>query len=215
MDTRKKDASAAPPSTDASNAAVVDGPKARRPRKRRRRAMVTIVIATILLALVVAASSRRGANDTPTSMVRLARGGGAVGSQMTSFRLRDVSGGSVSIPVGGTPGVVMFSASSCTSCIPSMRALSALKTRFGPRLDATMVSIERGDTVKYLREWAALIGRVPFPLTIDTTQQLAPAFKVEYMGVMVIYNAHGRIVDRLDDPDLQALESGARRAGVS
>lgn len=198
--------------------ATLGRPSGGRSRKLGPMAGAATVVVVALVALAAIAANRSGsggASAVRTESVRISPGGGRVGSQMTSFSLRSISGQHVSVPSAGTPGAIIFSASSCTSCIPTMRALSTLKARLGPHMNVVMISIERGDTAKYLRQWEALIGHVPFPLTIDTTQQLVSAYKVEYTGVTILYNARGRIVDRADEPSMGELEGGLRKAGLA
>jgi peroxiredoxin len=133
---------------------------------------------------------------------------------VTPFTLTSLSGRSVSVPAG-RPGVLFFSVSACSSCIPSARALSSLKSQLGERIDALMVDIDPGDSPQDLRAWGRAVGHLSYPLAIDATGQLALAYQVQELGTTVIYDAQGRIVSRSVDPGISALKQGLRRAGIS
>jgi hypothetical protein len=133
---------------------------------------------------------------------------------VTPFVLTTLAGGSVSVP-DGRPGVLFFSVSACSSCIPSARALSSVKARLGPRIEAVMVDIDSGDSPRDLRAWGRAVGHPTFRMAIDTSGKLAIAYQVQSLGMTVIYDAQGRVVARSTDPSRAEIEQGLRKAGVA
>jgi hypothetical protein len=139
---------------------------------------VAVVVAVALIALVVVSASRSrsgSASGSHAALVSAAPGGGSVGRRVTPFRLVSLGGQSVALPTVGRPGVLFFSESSCSSCIPSAQALSSVKARLGSRVDAVMVDLDPGDSRAYLAAWGRAVGNPSYPLAIDTTGQLASA----------------------------------------
>ncbi len=195
---------------------------ARAAGSRRRVSWLSVGVAAVALAaltaLVVVAATRsksNGAASSGSAAVATPSGGGAVGGRVASLKLASIDGQRVSVPKAGRPGALFFAVSSCGSCVPSARALSALNSRLGSRVDVTMVDLDPSDPPKYLQAWGNLVGNPSYPLTIDTTGHAVNAYRIQALGTTVIYDARGQIVDRLIEPDMGQLEAGFSKAGVS
>ncbi|HLH64865.1 MAG TPA: hypothetical protein VKV27_04140 [Solirubrobacteraceae bacterium] len=166
--------------------------------------MAPIALASLALAVVVATRAIPGAPAGPAG----------VGSRVIPFKLRELGGRWVSVPVAGRPGVILFAQSTCVSCIPAAKALSAVKARLGSRLDAVMVDVDSREPPSALRGWAMVVGDPSYPLAIDTSGRLAAAYAIEGLGTMIIYNGRGRIVLRATDPSIGQIEQGLRAADM-
>jgi peroxiredoxin len=188
-------------------------------RQRRRAlwiALVSGLIAAIVLLVVLAAHHSRAVRSAASA--RAASGavssGGDVGGRVASLRLTSIEGRAVSLPAG-RPGALFFTTSDCTSCIASARALGTIKTRFGARANAVYISIDSQDSPSALAARRDSIGDPPYPFAVDTSGKLATQYRVQALGTTVIYDARGRIVDRLVEPTLSELADGFRKAGLT
>lgn len=166
--------------------------------------MAAIAVAFLVVVVVVATRAIPGAPSGPAG----------VGSRVIPFRLRALGGRWVSVPRAGRPGVILFAQSTCVSCIPAAKALSAVKARLGSRLDAVMVDVDSRELPSALRGWATVVGHPSYPLAVDTSGRLAAAYAIEGLGTTIIYNWRGRIVQRSTDPSIGEIEHGLRTAGM-
>lgn len=176
------------------------------------------IVLAALVALVVLAGGRSNPQRGPSAAATrgaaapaASSGSGVVGP----IRLASIDGKPVSLPAGGRPGALFFSVSSCLSCIPAAQALATIKQKFGKRLDAVFISLDPQDPAGQLRARRDSIGNPPYPFAIDTTGSLVNQYQVQALGTTIIYDARGRIVDRLVEPGLSDLEAGFRKAGLS
>jgi len=71
------------------------------------------------------------------------------------------------------------------------------------------------DSPDFLRQRRDSVGDPPYPFAIDTSGSLATQYQIQSLGTVVIYDARGRVVDRLIEPTLGELAGGFRRAGVA
>lgn len=168
-----------------------------------------------IVVLVAIASTHKGSSSsTRPGAVSAAHGtSGQRGELMPSFTIASLDGDSVQVP-SGRPGAVFFTTATCESCIPSSRALGALKRRFGARADVLWVSINPSDTVSRVRTFQRAIGREPYRVALDTSGALARTFRVTALGTAVVYDTDGRVVFRGDEPQLPALRSAFTKAGL-
>jgi cytochrome oxidase Cu insertion factor (SCO1/SenC/PrrC family) len=188
-------------------------------RPARRMSWLTIglagTVAAALVALVVVSATRSTSKSAPsgTAPANVATSGGS--GRVAPLTLTTIEGRSVSVP-GPRPGALFFSVSGCTSCIPSAQALSTLmKTGLGSRVSAVFISMEPQDSPQAMRLLRDTIGDPPYPFAIDTTGTLASQYRIQALGTVVLYDARGRIVDRVVDPSLGQLAEGFRKAGVT
>lgn len=178
----------------------------------------TAALVVIFAALVVVSATRSGSGSGGAGAPASAgapTGGGNPGGLVSPLTLTSLDGRSVSIPSTGRPGALFFTVSSCSSCIPSAQALSTLKSQLGTRADVLMVDLDPQDSSQNLRAWGDAVGNPSYPLAIDTTGNLVNQYQVQALGTTVIYDAKGRIVDRLIEPGMGELAGAFRKAGVA
>lgn len=132
---------------------------------------------------------------------------------MTPFALETLDGDRVRVPAG-RPGAVLFTVSSCLSCIPPAQALADAKRRLS-NIDVLLVSMDPNDSPDALRDQRGLIGDPPYPSAIDSTGTLATRYQVTALATTVIYDANGRIVERVIEPNADQLDDAFRKAGAS
>jgi thiol-disulfide isomerase/thioredoxin len=167
--------------------------------QRRFPAAAVAVAAAVLLggcaapqavpaARVAAASPRTGQEASP------AGGHGSVG---LAFRLRDVSGGIVTLPAG-RPALLLFGAASgCVSCAASEQMLAQVYPRLGRRVLFVTVDVMPGDTPAEVRAVAQAL-HAPWPHVLAQGTDLLARFHITALDTMVVLNARGRVVARAD-----------------
>lgn len=172
------------------------------------------VVLAALVALVVLAGGRSSSPRGASTGVGTAPASSPEADMVAPIRLASLDGPPVSLPAG-RPGALFFSVSGCLSCIPAAQALATLKKKFGRRADAAFISLDPADSPGRLRARRDSIGDPPYPFAIDTTGSLVNRYQIQALGTTIIYDARGRIVDRLVEPGLSDLKAGFRKAGLS
>lgn len=178
---------------------------------RRPELALAVVLFASAVALIAFSTSLVGAGADRS---RAVAGATTAGGRIIPFRVRNLAGRMISVPARGRPGVLLFAASSCASCLPAARALSAVKAKLGSRIDALMVDVDAREAPSYLRGWASVV-HPSYPLTIDKSGRLGYAYRITGLGTTIVYNARGRILARATDPTERQLEAALREAGVS
>jgi thiol-disulfide isomerase/thioredoxin len=174
------------------------------PSAQLRRAMLALVVGVALAALLAIHFGLGGSSERA----------GWGSERIVPFRVRTLAGRMISVPAAGRPGVLLFAASTCASCLPAARALSAVKAKLGSRIDALMVDVDAREAPSYLRAWASVV-HPSYPVAVAGNGRLALAYKIEGLGMTIVYNARGRILARATDPTERQLEAALRQAGVS
>ncbi len=92
--------------------------------------------------------------------------------------------------------MLVFTASNCSPCIVQAPGLLAEMRKFGSRAEILTVSIDPGDSSSALRDaFKPAIGSARnYPLAVDRSGQLAPAFGVTATGTEIVYDRAGREV---------------------
>lgn len=164
----------------------------------------------LLLAAVVIAGSGGSSTGTPP-----AADDAAVSAEtMPAVSLTTLEGKPVELP-SGRPGALFFTVSSCLSCIPSAQALGELDATLGRQADIVWVGIDPNDPPSAVRERRRSMGNPAYPFAIDTSGTLAGRYGVTALGTTVVFDANGRIVERLIEPGRGQLEAAFRKAGLS
>jgi hypothetical protein len=163
----------------------------------------------VLIVLAVAHSSSKGA-----ARVAATASGGPTAGEIAPIALTSVDGSPVRLPVA-RPGALLFAASGCSSCAPSAAALGKLKEQLRTRIDAAFISVEPADPPAAVKALRHVVGDPPYPFAVDTGGTLAQQYQVSALGTAIVYDAHGRAVARLIDPDIGQLEAAFRRVGVT
>lgn len=194
-------------------------PEATTARRPWRWGIGAIVVAS-LVALVVVATQRTSSTGTPLSS-QPAGGETGDGAQASSksarrFSLVDVDGRNVTRPTGRKPGVLVFTASYCSPCIEQAPSLVAEMRKFGSRAEILTLSIDPGDSSSALRDaFKPAIGNArDYPLAVDKSGQLAPAFGVQALGTEIVYDRAGREVWRGTLSPASEIAAALRKAGA-
>lgn len=187
--------------------------------RRHRGACRALLLRARLAALMLASAGGAAlASLLAFGALHSSAGGGSgpgdVGRQAIPVTLKSAGGAVISLPRQGRPGVLLFAASACASCIRAASALNVVEARLGGHLDALMVDLDARDGAAALSAWQSAVGRPDYPLAIDTTGRLAAAYAVEGLGTTIVYNARGRIVARAANPGVGEIEHDLRKAGV-
>jgi hypothetical protein len=160
----------------------------------------------VLLSTGRSAGPESGAPATGAS-------GSDVADAVSPVRLTSLEGARIALPAG-KPGALFFSVSSCLSCVASARALGELRQRLGSGVDAVFISMDPGDPPAALAARRASIGDPPYPFAIDASGTLASRYRITALGTVIIYDAHGRIVERLVEPTRGELAAAFQAAGA-
>jgi len=120
-------------------------------------------------------------------------------------------------PTGRKPGVLVFTASNCSPCIVQARSLLAEMRKVGSRAEILTVSIDPGDSSSALRDaFKPAIGNARnYPLAVDHSGQLAPAFGVTATGTEIVYDRAGREVWRGVSSPVSEIGAALRKAGAA
>jgi len=120
-------------------------------------------------------------------------------------------------PSGRRPGVLVFTASNCSPCIVQARSLLAEMRKVGSRAEILTVSIDPGDSSSALRDaFKPAIGNARnYPLAVDQSGQLAPAFGVTATGTEIVYDRAGREVWRGVSSPVSEIGAALRKAGAA
>jgi thiol-disulfide isomerase/thioredoxin len=169
-------------------------------------AVVLILGAGLLVASV-------GGSGSPQA-ARVNSGEAGSGTEVAALTLDSLEGKRLDVP-SGRPGALFFTVSSCVSCIPSARALGELKAKLGDRADVVWVGIDPSDPPDAVRARRKSLGDPAYPFAIDGGGTLAGRYGVTALGTTVVYNAEGRIVARLIEPNKEQLASAFKQAGAS
>jgi hypothetical protein len=182
---------------------------------RRRSLVIAAGVALVFVALAAVAllSGGGGAGPEPTARTAAPSGSDAADA-VSPIRLRSLDGMRIALPAG-KPGALFFSVSSCLSCVPSARALNELTQQLGPRVDALFISMDPADPPAALAARRDAIGDPSYPFAIDSSGTLASRYRITALGTVLIYDAQGRIVERLIDPKRDQLEAAFREAGAA
>lgn len=176
---------------------------------RRRWLVVAAGVALVFVALTVVALLSTGRSAGAPA----APSGSYAADAVSPIRLTSLEGARIALPAG-KPGALFFSVSSCLSCVPSARALGEVKQRLGSRVDAVFISMDPADPPQALAARRASIGGPGYPFAIDASGTLASRYRITALGTVVIYDAHGRIVERLVEPTRDELAAAFRAAGA-
>ncbi len=194
-------------------------PEATTARRPWRWGIGAIVVAS-LVALVVVSTQQMSSTGTPLS-AQPAGGGPDDGAQASSnslrrFSLVDSDGQNVTRPAGGKPGVLVFTASNCTPCIDQAPSLVAEMHKFGSRAEILTVSIDPGDSNAAMNSaFGPVIGNPRgYPLAVDKSGQLAPAYGVQALGTEIVYDRAGREVWRGTLSPASEIGAALRKAGA-
>jgi AhpC/TSA family len=131
----------------------------------------------------------------------------------TPVQLTSIDGERVSLP-SGRPGMVMLSTSTCASCFVSAKFMADYVREAPEPVDAAFISVDPGDSKQALFARREAIGGTPYPFAIDTSGELAAAYRIATLGTAVIYDARGTIVSKVVEPSLEDLRAGFDEAGV-
>jgi cytochrome oxidase Cu insertion factor (SCO1/SenC/PrrC family) len=170
------------------------------------------VVAAFAL-LIVLALNHTGSRRATASAARGVAASGAT-NRIAPIKLASVEGARVRLPAG-RPGALLFATASCSSCAASAQALGQAKERLGSRIDAAFISIDPNDPPSAVKALRQAVGDPPYPFAVDSTGSLYRAYHVNALGTAVVYDAKGRAVARLIEPDLAQGEAALRKAGVA
>lgn len=164
----------------------------------------SVVLVGVAVVLVVVAMQRPTASG-PT---------GGSGPRVEPMRLTSIDGERISLPAG-RPGMVMFSTSGCTSCIPSAQDMADVVASARQPVDGLYLSMDPGDNAGALGDRRESIGDPPYPFAIDTSGAMAAQYEVTALGTVLVYDTTGKIVARFVDPGADELRTAVRRARAS
>jgi len=201
-------------------------PGERHGRRRTGRWATSAAVLAALVTLVVVATQRAPAGGSPllkqdatqqNSTSATADDTQASSKSLRRFSLADVDGRQVMRPTGRKPGVLVFTASNCSPCIVQARSLLAEMRKFGSRAEILTVSIDPGDSSSALRDaFKPAIGNARnYPLAVDQSGQLAPAFGVTATGTEIVYDRAGREVWRGVSSPVSEIGAALRKAGAA
>lgn len=178
-----------------------------------------IVVASVV-ALVVVATQRTSSTGSPLSSQPAGgatRDGGRVSSEtQRRFSLVTDDGQTVTRPSGRKPGVLVFTASYCTPCVVQAPSLVAEMRKLGSRAEILTFSIDPGDSIEAMSSaFKPAIGNArDYPLAVDKSGQLAPAFGVQALGTEIVYDRAGREVWRGVLSPASEIAAALRKAGA-
>lgn len=180
-------------------------------RKRSRWLAGGAALAALFVGLVVLAVAHSGSQQSAAPASAKAP---TSADQVAPVALRSIDGTPVRLPAA-RPGALFFTVSSCTSCLASAEALGKAKEQLGSKIDAVYISIDPNDPPSALRAVRTSVGNPPYPFTVDSSGTLYRQYHVSALGTAIVYDAHGRIVARLIEPDLGQWEAAFRQAGAA
>lgn len=160
-----------------------------------------VVLIGVVAVLVVVAMQRPTASGPA----------GGSGPRVAPMRLTSIDGERISLPAG-RPGMVMFSTSGCTSCIPSAQDMADVIATARPPVDGLYLSMDPGDNAGALGDRRESIGDAPYPFAIDASGTMAAQYEITALGTVLVYDATGTIVARFVDPGADDLRTAVRRA---
>jgi cytochrome oxidase Cu insertion factor (SCO1/SenC/PrrC family) len=182
---------------------------ARRPSRKIAIAAGLGVAFVVLVALAIAHSASKQSTTSQAGAQAP-----AAADEVAPIALRSVDGAPVRLPAG-RPGALLFATATCSPCAASAEALGKAKEQLGSKVDAAFIGIDPSEPPEAMRALRSAVGEPPYPFAIDSTGSLYRLYRINALGTTIVYNAKGRIVARMIEPDLGQLEAAFRKAGVA
>lgn len=183
-------------------------PSAYRPRLPRVVAALLAGGAAVAL-LAGCASTAQGGSVSSAPVTHPASGSAAAPTVVTTL-----DGRHLSVP-NSKPTVLFFFSIGCSDCATEAKATADAARAAGPSATVVGVDLDPGVTSSDISSFLSSVGASQLPVTLDTGDQLATAYKIAALSTVIVVDPTGKVSYRATDPAAAAILAAVSRSATT